>query len=370
MTTIDPKKLKTLVKRAQPVIKNSEIVFNGKSITIQCRTGHPKISAATESDFSQILVLQSGSDFARYVRSLDDIEPIRVERITDENFRFNQNGLTFVTEVSDNPQSIENDYTSSFLFSVKCIKPVLNSVIEHSACQDVRYYLNGALFESGNNLIQVCATDGHRLYHNKQAVNDTPELRAIIPLDALVMLKKALIGNKSTKVSLEFDADRINGRFIFSHETQIQFKTIDGRFPDYQRVIPAGNDEVITVNKSEIMDVAKLVVKQNKASGNKYNGSKITVNGTIKIEAGSDSCEFERHINYLSRENATQTKCKDTGKYIPVDFESGYCADYLIGALSAMDSDTVTLRVKDQNSSLLAECTKSNARVVVMPMRL
>ncbi|MGE0372078.1 MAG: DNA polymerase III subunit beta [Gammaproteobacteria bacterium] len=221
------------------------------------------------------------------------------------------------------------------------------------AQQDVRYYLNGLLMELENRIIRMVATDGHRLAlcetHYPKEINKNQSV--IIPRKAVLELYR-LLADDDSEVEI-----RVGGNFIQVKTTEISFTTklIDGRFPDYENVIPKGGNKTAVCNREALRQALSRV---SILSNEKYRGVRLQFsNGSMQILAHNpeqEEAEEELAIEY-SGDN----------------LEIGFNVTYLLDALSAVDSNEVALNLIDANSSCLIQAMDDKTcRYIVMPMRL
>ena len=221
------------------------------------------------------------------------------------------------------------------------------------AQQDVRYYLNGLLMELEGRVIRMVATDGHRL-----AMCETPYAKEINKNQSIIVPRKAvlelyrLLADDDSEVEI-----RIGGNFIQVKTADISFtsKLIDGRFPDYQNVIPKGGNKTATCDRETLRQALSRV---SILSNEKYRG--------VRLQFSSGAMQILAH-NPEQEEAEEELAIDYTGDHL----EIGFNVTYLLDALSAGDSDQVTLILSDSNSSCLIQGVgEKTCRYIVMPMRL
>lgn len=221
------------------------------------------------------------------------------------------------------------------------------------AQQDVRYYLNGLLFEFSDNLIRVVATDGHRLaLGDAEILTGVGELQqVIVPRKAVLELSR-LLENSDETVTIE-----LGGNHLRLETAGLSFitKLIDGRFPDYQRVVPQGGDKIVIADRNQIH---QALSRASILSNEKYRSVRFSISsGSLQVMA-----------NNPEQEEAEEEISVD---YDGPSLEIGFNASYVLDALNAIDGDKVQLELTDQNSCCLIRSPASeDARYVVMPMRL
>jgi DNA polymerase-3 subunit beta len=220
------------------------------------------------------------------------------------------------------------------------------------AQQDVRYYLNGLLLETGGKALRAVATDGHRLGLCEVEVSDgkSPDQQVIVPRKGVLELQRLMNGEGDLGIELGTNHIRIQLEGI-----RFTSKLIDGRFPEYERVIPQDTSNAMQADR-ELFRAA--LQRTAILSNEKYRGIRLVIRtGNLVLQAHNpeqEEAEEELEIEYDGDE-----------------IEIGFNVNYLLDALAAIESDTVNLAVVDSNSScLLTEPGKDDCRYVVMPMRL
>jgi DNA polymerase-3 subunit beta len=220
------------------------------------------------------------------------------------------------------------------------------------AQQDVRYYLNGMLLEIDGLVLRAVATDGHRLAlcESPLAAKAKTAQQVIVPRKGVLELQRVLTEEGVAELG-------IGTNHIRAQIGDIRFtsKLIDGRFPEYSRVIPAAPPAAIRADR----DILRQALQRTAILSNeKYRGIRVTVKkNTITVQAHNpeqEEAEEEIEVGYDG-----------------VDLEVGFNVNYLLDALAAIDGQEVELGLTDSNSSCLIRSPgTTTARYVVMPMRL
>jgi len=220
------------------------------------------------------------------------------------------------------------------------------------AQQDVRYYLNGMLLEIDGQLLRAVATDGHRLAlcETALAAKAKTSQQVIVPRKGILELQRIVAGEGEIELT-------IGSNHVRAQIGDIRFtsKLIDGKFPEYGRVIPAKPPHILTAAR----DVMRQALQRTSILSNeKYRGVRLTFSAnTLTIQAHNPEQE----------EAEDQIEVAYTG----ADMEIGFNVTYLLEALAAIDVDTVEVAVTDSNSSCLIRAPGDSAvKFVVMPMRL
>jgi DNA polymerase-3 subunit beta len=220
------------------------------------------------------------------------------------------------------------------------------------AQQDVRYYLNGTMLESSGTTLRAVATDGHRL---SLAETELPEAsqsgqQVIVPRKGVLELQRIIGGDGDLELS-------IGSNHVRAQIGDIRFtsKLIDGKFPEYSRVIPAKPPYTMTAGRDLLR---QALLRTSILSNEKYRG--------VRLSFGANQLTIQAH-------NPEQEEAEDQIEvgYSGGEMEIGFNVTYLLDALAAIDVDTVEVSLTDSNSSCLIRAPGDNSvKFVVMPMRL
>lgn len=233
----------------------------------------------------------------------------------------------------------------------------LKFLIEHTqfamAQQDVRYYLNGMLFETRGESLRTVATDGHRLAlcELEMALQEVQRIQVIVPRKGVVELARLLESSDDTvEVLLGSNHIRVIGK-----EFSFTSKLVDGRFPDYEGVLPKGGDKILSADRELLRQALQRAAI---LSNEKYRGIRLHLSdGTLQILANNpeqEEAEEEIEVQY------------DGG-----EIEIGFNVSYLLDVLNVLGNDQVVLIMKDSDSSTeIRGGGMDQCRFVVMPMRL
>jgi len=239
----------------------------------------------------------------------------------------------------------------------KLLKSELLRLIESThfsmANQDVRYYLNGMSIECENNEIRSVATDGHRLAICKIS-NDTlslPARQVIVPRKGILEIIR-LLNPVDESVQIFLGSNHLR---IIDEEFSFTTKLVDGRFPDYRRVLPRNSDKFFETDKDELRQVLS---RASILSNEKFRGVRLNFsNSLLKITANNpeqEQAEEELEIDFPYEE-----------------LEIGFNVSYVLDVLNAIKDEKVKFTLADANSSVIIEGSESGeALYVVMPMRL
>lgn len=226
------------------------------------------------------------------------------------------------------------------------------------AAQDVRYYLNGMLFEVGDGFVKAVATDGHRMAVCEQKIgsNDVSadgKLRQIIlPRKTVMELSRLLSGEGESEALIAVSEDHISLAF---NDIVLRSKLIDGSYPDYNRVIPRNTEFTAGCNRGDLREaLSRAAILSNE----KLRSVRLTFDGTaVEVEARNSEQEQAEEVVEIS--------------YDGPKVEMGFNVTYLLDAIAVSESETVEFRLSGPAaSSLLAFPDLPDNCYVVMPMRL
>jgi DNA polymerase-3 subunit beta len=234
----------------------------------------------------------------------------------------------------------------------KSLKRLLQLVQFAMASQDIRYYLNGMLLVLGGKVLRVVATDGHRLSYAETTLDtDAAAREVIIPRKTVQELLK-LLGDVDDPVSLRIGSNQVTIRLP---DTELVSKVVDGKFPDYQRVIPQNQPKQLQANRQTVMQALQ---RASILSNEKFRGVRLIMSeNTLGIVCNNNEQE----------EAADEIDVRYSGE--PMDV--GFNVTYLLDGLGALGSEEITLSLADANSSMLLSSEgEAGFKYVVMPMRI
>ncbi len=247
-----------------------------------------------------------------------------------------------------------DDWQSKVEFSLPqaTLKRLIESTQFSMAHQDVRYYLNGMLFEIQEEELRTVATDGHRLAVCSMPTDDsTGTFSAIVPRKGVMELLR-LLDSSDTSVRLQIGSNNIRahvGDFIFTS------KLVDGRFPDYRRVLPKKPDKILVANYNLLRQAfSRAAILSNE----KFRAVRLYIShNQLKIMASNPEQEEGEEILDVSYEG--------------IDMEIAFNVSYMLDVLTALKCEAVQLLFTDPVSSVQIENgANKSAAYVVMPMRL
>ena len=236
------------------------------------------------------------------------------------------------------------------------VKQLIDSTAFAMAQQDVRYYLNGSYLEILGGRLRVVATDGHRLaLATAPALVEAADTGVIIPRKGVLELSRLLDGSAPLELAIGTNHIRAaNEQFTFTS------KLVDGKFPDYERVIPKNADKSVIGDRAELK---QAFTRTAILSNEKYRG--------VRLKLADDSLDIT--ANNPEQEQAEEVVAVEYGG---AELEIGFNVSYLLDVLSVLNQPRVRLSLSDEASSALLEHAEPPAEqeperlYVVMPMRL
>ncbi len=239
-------------------------------------------------------------------------------------------------------------------FSVpqKTFRALLAQVSYAMAQQDIRYYLNGLLMIAEGKLLRMVATDGHRLGYIAAGLEvDLPRTDVILPRKTVLELNRQL-SDTDEPVEITLAANQIVFRF---GATELISKLIDGKFPDYERVIPQGHPKVVLLERQSFLQALQRAAI---LSNDKLRGVRLVFSaGMLKIasvNAEQEEAQEELEIEYA---------------YESIDL--GFNVTYLLEVLNNLSAEKVELHLNDASASALVMVPGNpDFKYVVMPMRI
>ena len=241
---------------------------------------------------------------------------------------------------------------TSFVVKQSTLKTLFHKTHFAMAQQDVRFYLNGLLLETGPNALTSVGTDGHRLAKSIASIDKSKleETSFIVPRKAIQEAQRIIEEDGETKITFTD-----NQATFGLGKVKLITKLIDGSFPDYGRVIPAETSINILIKGVNIKPALQRV---SILANEKFKGVRIDLDDN-KLTVSSENPEQEKAKETIDIDS--------TGKTLSV----GFNVSYLIDAISACEGEVVNIGLNDENSSaLITDPTDPESKFVVMPMRL
>ncbi|MSP86089.1 MAG: DNA polymerase III subunit beta [Methylotenera sp.] len=330
-------------------VKQNKIYLTATDLEMQISLS---VDSATAGDLSTTISAKKLLDICR---SLPDNSEINLttndSRVTLRagKSRFNLQTLP----AADYPiMTKTSGLSTGIVMGQRQLKDLLKQVEFAMAQQDIRYYLNGLLFEISGNQLNIVGTDGHRLSFTSTELKQNYEKQnVILPRKTVVELIK-LLDDSEEDVQIELTNNQAN--FTFNNLKLIS-KVIDGKFPDYNRVIPMGHQNSFTTDR---VGVLLAMQRASILSNEKYRGIRMVLSSNnlklISTNGDQEEAEEELEINY-------------TGDTLDI----GFNVTYLIDVLNNTNSEQATFSFADASSSCLITLPNNiNYKYVVMPMRI
>ncbi|AXA32899.1 DNA polymerase III subunit beta [Francisella adeliensis] len=312
-------------------------------------------SIAINCDANMKLALNADKIY-NIVRSLNDNSMI--------DFNINDNKVTISSNNSKfNLMSLNADNfpladgniqeESGFDLSQQDFHHIISKIDFSMANDDTRYFLNGMFWEVNGNLLRAVSTDGHRMSITEAIINskviDTT-CQSIIPKKAITELKKIVAKTEDTiKICLGKTYLKAEfGEFIFIS------KLIDGRYPDYQKVIPKNNTKLLAVDKKVLKD---SLLRTSILANDKYKGVRLNISpGQILLSANNPENE--------KAEESVEVQYNEDSMEICFNYR------YLLDIISVLNEDTMSIYLDNPNMSALVKDEKDNSLFIIMPMKI
>lgn len=342
-------------RQTMPILSNVLIVAKDGQLTVTATDLEVELVAQTEIEAKadgEITV--SGRKLLDICRALPEGSEITVslsgEKLSVRSGRSKFNLVTLPAAEFPVIEDIKAGQTITI--SQKALGRLIEKTHFSMAQQDVRYYLNGMLLETGGSYLRAVATDGHRLALCQAELKgeDLQEQQVIVPRKGVLELQRLMSGKG--KLDIELGANHVR---IQLDGIRFTSKLIDGRFPEYDRVIPKESANEL---KADCAEFKSALQRTAILSNEKYRGIRLIIrDGGIVLQAHNpeqEEAEEELGVEYSGE-----------------DIEIGFNVNYLLDALNAVEGDDVTLSVQDSNSScLIRQPGNDDCTFVVMPMRL
>ncbi len=347
-----------VVERRQtlPVLANFLVVAQGNRLSITGTDMEVELIASVKADISsdgEITI--PARKLVDIVRMLPEGASITISLEGDKvTLSSGRSRFTLSTlPATEFPATDQVETLETVKIQEGALKRLLDKTSFAMANQDVRYYLNGLLFEFVDGKLKTVATDGHRLAICELAEDlGVPQNRQlIVPRKGVIELSR-MLSDSDDLVELALGKNHIR---LVKGNTVFTSKLIDGRFPDYGAVIPVGTDRHINLDKNSF---TQALQRASILSNEKYRG--------VRLEASGNSIKIIAH-NPQHEEAVEDLEAELNFDQIAI----GFNVTYLLDALMALDSETITMELKDANSSCLLTVQGDDSnRHVVMPLKL
>ena len=331
------------------VVENGRLSLTGTDLEVEM------VSSTQVEDGEDGEVTLPARKLFDIIRALPDGSRVQVALNNDKaTVSAGRSRFTLATlPASEFPSVDEVDLVERVRIGEAALKELIERTAFAMAQQDVRFYLNGLLFDLNDSTLRCVATDGHRLALCETTLPEAAQTRKqiILPRKGVLELQRLLEGGDA---ELELEVGRNHVR-VRRADVTFTSKLIDGRFPDYEAVIPIGADRHVQVDR-ELLRAA--LQRAAILSNEKFRG--------IKLDVDTNLLRVVAH-NPENEEAVEEVEAQTTIQSLSIGFNVGY----LLDALSALRGEEVIIQLRDANSSaLVRESTDERSRHVVMPLRL
>ncbi|WP_037586591.1 DNA polymerase III subunit beta [Stenoxybacter acetivorans] len=329
--------------------QNGQTNFLASDLEIQINTAGP------HSDAENFRITTNAKKLQDILRSLPDGAPVSLDwaqnRLTLKSGKGRYNLQTLPAE--DFPlMSVDEAVSAAFSLPQEAFKEMLSQVQYGMAVQDIRYYLNGLLMQTEGDQLRLVATDGHRLAYAAVSVDaELPKTEVILPRKTVLELFK-LLNHPGEPITIEL----LNNQVRFRHNnTVIVSKVVDGKFPDYNRVIPLDNDKIFLVSRIQLLSSLERAAI---LADEKIRGARLHIQpGLLSVTCSNGEQEEAREELEIAYQ----------GEALEVAFN----ISYLMDVLRNTHADELQLAFGDaMRSTLFTIPDNPNFKYIVMPMRI
>ena len=340
-----------------PILANVLIRKTGS--TLQFTTSDLEIQIRTESeldgDTGNFTTTVGARKLIDILRSMPSDQTVSLESSQNKLIlKGGKSRFTLQTLPAEDFPLVQESASFGPVFSVpqKTLKDLLNQVSFSMAVHDIRYYLNGILFVAEGKQLSLVATDGHRLAYASALLDvEVPRQEVILPRKTVLEMQR-LLNDKEGAIEMQF----ANNQAKFSFEgMEFVTKLVEGKFPDYNRVIPKNHKNTVTMGRTSLLACLQRTAI---LTSEKFKGVRLNLDpGTLRV--ASSNAEQEEAVDEIEIDYAGDA------------IEIGFNVSYLIDVLVNMTEDMVRMDLADSNSSVLVTIPENNFfKYVVMPMRI
>lgn len=326
------------------------VQFTTSDLEIQIRT-----TAEMDGDAGSYTTTVAARKMIDILRTMPGDQTVSIESSQNKLIlKGGKSRFTLQTLPAEDFPLVQEAPTFGPVFSVpqKTLKDLLNQVSFAMAVHDIRYYLNGILFVAEGKQLSLVATDGHRLAFASATLDvEVPRQEVILPRKTVLELQR-LLSEKEGAIEMQF----ANNQAKFAFEgMEFVTKLVEGKFPDYNRVIPKNHKNSVTLGRGPLLASLQRTAI---LTSEKFKGVRLNIEpGTLRV--ASNNAEQEEAVDELDIDYGGDA------------IEIGFNVTYLIDALANMDQDMVKIELADANSSALVTIPENASfKYVVMPMRI
>jgi DNA polymerase-3 subunit beta len=328
----------------------SQVELTTSDLEIQVRT-----TAELDGDSGNFATTVGARKLIDILRSMPADQTVSLSATQNKlTLQGGKSRFTLQTLPSDDFPLVQEAADFGPMFSVpqKTLKTLINQVHFAMAVHDIRYYLNGILFVAEGKSLTLVATDGHRLALAQATLDvEIPKQEVILPRKTVLELQR-LLKDEDTAIEMRFAGNQ--AKFVFSG-MEFVTKLVEGKFPDYNRVIPKNHKNSVTLGRAPLLASLQRAAI---LTSEKFKGVRVNIEpGTLRIASS----------------NAEQEEAKEE---LEIDYdgdaiEIGFNVTYLIDALTNMGQEMIKIELQDTNSSALITVPEQvGFKYVVMPMRI
>ena len=328
----------------------SQIQLTTSDLEIQIRT-----SAVLDGDAGNFTTTVGARKLIDILRSMPSDQSVSLESSQNKLIlKGGKSRFTLQSLPAEDFPLVQEAANFGPVFSVpqKTLKALLSQVSFAMAVHDIRYYLNGILFVAEGKQLSLVATDGHRLAFSSATLDvEVPRQEVILPRKTVLEMQR-LLSDKEGAIEMQFAGNQ--AKFSFEG-MEFVTKLVEGKFPDYNRVIPKNHKNIITLGRTTLLASLQRTAI---LTSEKFKGVRLNIEpGTLRV--ASNNAEQEEAVDELDIDYAGDA------------IEIGFNVTYLIDALTNMAQDMVKIELADSNSSALLTIPDDAAfKYVVMPMRI
>ena len=342
----------TLPILANVMLKKSgnALQFTTSDLEIQIRT-----TAELGGDSADFATTVNARKLIDILRSMPGDQTVSVESSQDKLvLKGGKSRFTLQTLPAEDFPLVQESASFGPTFSVpqKTLKGLMGQVAFAMAVQDIRYYLNGILFVAEGKQLSLVATDGHRLAFASATLDvEVPKQEVILPRKTVIELQR-LLSDADGAIEMCFANNQ--AKFSFG-AMEFVTKLVEGKFPDYNRVIPKNHKNSVTLGRAPLLASLQRTAIM---TSDKFKGVRLSIEPGL-LRVASNNAEQEEAVDELDIDYGGDT------------IDIGFNVTYLIDALASMGQDMVKVDLQDGNSSVLITIPENDSfKYVVMPMRI
>ena len=330
----------------------SQVEFTTSDLEIQVRT-----TAEFDGDAASFSTTVGARKLIDILRSMPNDQIVTLSAAQSKlTLQGGKSRFTLQTLPADDFPLVQEaaDFGPAFSVPQKTLKGLIDQVHFAMAVHDIRYYLNGILFVAEGKSLILVATDGHRLALAQATLDvEIPKQEVILPRKTVLELQR-LLRDDSGDNAIEMRFAGNQAKFVFSG-MEFVTKLVEGKFPDYNRVIPKNHKNAVTLGRAPLLASLQRAAT---LTSEKFKGVRVNIEpGTLRIASS----------------NAEQEEAKEE---LEIDYagdaiEIGFNVTYLIDVFTNLGVEMVRIELQDGNSSALISAPDVEGfKYVVMPMRI